>query len=156
MFLWSLIYQQRVFKRYHSDKHFSQIFFLQDGGQNQLNKITSLSPYVYVFLGCIYKSDSLDAGASGAAGRANVALCPARSFLIIYAKRSCVEQLPASDSVVGRAYTAWWQSRQRELLTTQHESVTTPRSLMTMPTPPFLCPESDSYSSQENKVPSVM
>jgi len=27
-------------------------------------------------------------------------------FLIIYAKRSCVEQLPASDSVVGRAYTA--------------------------------------------------
>jgi len=80
MSLWSLIYQQRVFKRYHSDKHFSQIFFLQDGGQNQLNKITSLSPYVYVFLGCIYKSDSLDAGASGAAGRANVALCPARSL----------------------------------------------------------------------------
>jgi len=49
MSMWSLIYQQSVLKRYHSDKHFSE-FYLQDGGNNQLeeiwNKITSLSPYV--------------------------------------------------------------------------------------------------------------
>jgi len=46
----SLTYQQSVFKRYRSDKHFSE-FYLQDGGNNQLaeiwNKITSLSLYVY-------------------------------------------------------------------------------------------------------------
>ena len=48
MSIWSMAYQyqQSVFKRYHSDKHFSG-FYLQDGGKNQLaqiwNKITSLS-----------------------------------------------------------------------------------------------------------------
>ena len=31
-------YQQSVFKRYHSDKHFSG-FYLQDGGKNQLAQI---------------------------------------------------------------------------------------------------------------------
>jgi len=45
-----LTYQQSVFKRYHSNKHFSE-FYLQDGGKNQLiqmwNKITSLSPYIH-------------------------------------------------------------------------------------------------------------
>ena len=30
-----MIYQQSVFKRYHSDKHFKE-FYLQDGGKNQL------------------------------------------------------------------------------------------------------------------------
>jgi len=35
MFMWSLTYQQNVFKRYHSDKHVSD-FYLQDGGKNQL------------------------------------------------------------------------------------------------------------------------
>ena len=34
MSIWSLTYQQSVFKRYHSDKHFSE-FYLQDGGKNQ-------------------------------------------------------------------------------------------------------------------------
>jgi len=29
------LYQQSVFKRYHSDKHFSE-FYLEDGGKNQL------------------------------------------------------------------------------------------------------------------------
>ena len=29
------LYAQSVFKRYHSDKHFSD-FYLQDGGKNQL------------------------------------------------------------------------------------------------------------------------
>ena len=33
----SLTCQKRVFKRYHSDKHFSQ-FYLQDGGKNQLER----------------------------------------------------------------------------------------------------------------------
>ena len=38
---------KRVFKRYHSGKHFSE-FYLQDGDKNQLwNKITPLSLYVY-------------------------------------------------------------------------------------------------------------
>ena len=41
--------QQSVLKRYHSDEHFSQSFYLQDGGKNQpaltWNKTTSLSPY---------------------------------------------------------------------------------------------------------------
>jgi len=37
MSIWSLTYQQSVFKRYHSDKH-SQRFYLQDVGKNQLNK----------------------------------------------------------------------------------------------------------------------
>jgi len=50
MSIWSLTYQQSVFKHYHSDKHLSQ-FYLQNGGKNQeayiWNKITSLSPYVY-------------------------------------------------------------------------------------------------------------
>ena len=49
MSIWSLTYQQSVFKRYHSDKHLLE-FYLQDGGKNQLaeiwNKITLLSPYV--------------------------------------------------------------------------------------------------------------
>ena len=44
---WSLTYKESVFKRCHSDKHFSE-FYLQDGGKNQRaligNKITSLSP----------------------------------------------------------------------------------------------------------------
>jgi len=31
----SLTYQQSIFKRYHSDKHFSE-FYLQYGGKNQL------------------------------------------------------------------------------------------------------------------------
>jgi len=35
MSTWSLTCQQSVFKRYHSDKHFSE-FYLQDGGKNQL------------------------------------------------------------------------------------------------------------------------
>ena len=35
MSTWSLTCQQSVFKRYHSDKHFSD-FYLQDGGKNQL------------------------------------------------------------------------------------------------------------------------
>ena len=35
MSIWSLTYQQSVFKRYHSDKHFSE-FYLQDDGKNQL------------------------------------------------------------------------------------------------------------------------
>jgi len=31
-----LTYQQSVFKRYHSDQHFSvEFFYLQDGGKNQ-------------------------------------------------------------------------------------------------------------------------
>jgi len=51
--LWSLAYQQSVFKRYHSDKHFWE-FYLQDGGKNQLAQIwtiiTSLSPDVCVML----------------------------------------------------------------------------------------------------------
>jgi len=34
MSIWSLTYQQSVFKRYHSDKHFSE-FYLQDGGKNK-------------------------------------------------------------------------------------------------------------------------
>jgi len=45
MSVWSLIYQQSVFKRYHGDKHFLE-FYLQDGGKNQL-AYTSLPPYVY-------------------------------------------------------------------------------------------------------------
>jgi len=45
MSVWSLIYQQSVFKRYHGDKHFLE-FYLQDGGKNQL-AYTSLWPYVY-------------------------------------------------------------------------------------------------------------
>jgi len=40
---YQLTYQQSVFKRYHSDKHFEE-FYLQDGGKNQLayiwNEIT--------------------------------------------------------------------------------------------------------------------
>jgi len=32
---WSLSYQQRKFKRYHSDKHFWK-FYLQDGHKYQL------------------------------------------------------------------------------------------------------------------------
>jgi len=35
MSIWSLTYQQSVFKRYHSDKHFSEFYF-QDGGKNPL------------------------------------------------------------------------------------------------------------------------
>ena len=35
MFIWSRTYQQNVFKRYHSDKHFLE-FYPQDGGKNQL------------------------------------------------------------------------------------------------------------------------
>jgi len=34
MSIWSVTYQQRVFKHYHSGKHFSK-FYLQDGGKNQ-------------------------------------------------------------------------------------------------------------------------
>ena len=34
MSIWSLTYQQSVFKRCHSDKQFSE-FYLQDGGRNQ-------------------------------------------------------------------------------------------------------------------------
>ena len=48
-----LTYQQSVFKRYDSDKHFSA-FYLQDGGKNELaqirNKMTSLSPHVYAIV----------------------------------------------------------------------------------------------------------
>ena len=36
MFIRSLTYQQSAFKRCHSGKHFSQSFYLQDGGKNQL------------------------------------------------------------------------------------------------------------------------
>ena len=44
-------YQQSVFKRYHSDKHFSE-FHLQDGGKNQLadmeqNYVISSDVFVY-------------------------------------------------------------------------------------------------------------
>jgi len=50
MSIWSLTYQQSVFNRYLSDKHFS-VFYLQDGNKNQLaymwNKITSMLPYAY-------------------------------------------------------------------------------------------------------------
>ena len=50
MSIWSPTYQQSAFKRYHSDKHFSE-FYLQVGGKNQLaqiwNEIASLLPYVY-------------------------------------------------------------------------------------------------------------
>ena len=35
MSIWSLTYQQSVFKRYHSDIHLSE-FYLQAGGENQL------------------------------------------------------------------------------------------------------------------------
>ena len=35
MSIWSLTYQPSEFKRYHSDKYFSE-FYLQDGGKNQL------------------------------------------------------------------------------------------------------------------------
>jgi len=35
MSIWSLTYQQSVFKRYHSDKHLSQLY-LQDGCKNSL------------------------------------------------------------------------------------------------------------------------
>jgi len=42
-----ITYQQSVFKRYHSDRHFLE-FYLQDGGKNQLaliwNEITSFHP----------------------------------------------------------------------------------------------------------------
>jgi len=43
--------QQSVFKRYHSDKHFSQ-FYLQYGGKNQLARIDMEQNYVAVTL-CI-------------------------------------------------------------------------------------------------------
>jgi len=32
MSIWSLTYQQSIFKLYYSDKHFSE-FYLQDGGK---------------------------------------------------------------------------------------------------------------------------
>jgi len=35
MSTWLLYYQKKVFKRYHSDKHFLEIY-LQDGGKNKL------------------------------------------------------------------------------------------------------------------------
>jgi len=35
MSIWSRIYQHSVFKRYHSNKRFSE-FYQQDGGKNQL------------------------------------------------------------------------------------------------------------------------
>ena len=51
MSVWSLTYQQSVFKRCHSDKQLSE-FYLQDGGKIQLaqtwNKITSTSPHVWI------------------------------------------------------------------------------------------------------------
>ena len=54
--VWSLTCQQRVYKRYHSGKHFSE-FYPQDGGANQLAQIwieiTSLSPYVWILLSCL-------------------------------------------------------------------------------------------------------
>jgi len=45
----SLTYQQRVFKRYHSGKHFSE-FYPQDGGENKLAQtwIEITSPSLYV------------------------------------------------------------------------------------------------------------
>jgi len=50
MSIWSPTYQQRVSKRYRSDKRLSE-FYLQDGNENQLayiimDEFTSLSPYV--------------------------------------------------------------------------------------------------------------
>jgi len=35
-FIRPLAYQQSVFKRYRSAKHFSDFFYLQDGGKNRL------------------------------------------------------------------------------------------------------------------------
>ena len=35
MSIWSLTYQQSAFKRYHSNKHFSE-FYPQHDGENQL------------------------------------------------------------------------------------------------------------------------
>ena len=35
MAIWSPTYQENVFKRYHSNKYFSE-FYPQDGGENQL------------------------------------------------------------------------------------------------------------------------
>jgi len=35
--MWSLTYQQSVFKCYHTDKHFSEFLYLQDGGKNELD-----------------------------------------------------------------------------------------------------------------------
>ena len=52
MSLWSLTYQQSVFKWCHSNKHFWE-FYLQDGGENHMaqiwNENTSLSAHVYKF-----------------------------------------------------------------------------------------------------------
>ena len=54
MSLWSLTYWQSVFKRHHSDKHFSQSFLPTRWRQNQQiyrtiwNEITSVSRYVTV------------------------------------------------------------------------------------------------------------
>ena len=48
MSIWSLTYQQSVFKHYHSD--ISQSFYLQDGGKNQLADMERI--YVTVIL-CI-------------------------------------------------------------------------------------------------------
>jgi len=51
MSIWSPTYQQSVFKRCCSDKHFSE-FYLQDGGKYLLaqirNKMTSLSRYLFL------------------------------------------------------------------------------------------------------------
>ena len=59
----SLTYQQSVFKRYHSDKHFSE-FYLEDGGKSQRTyvwtKISSLSPYAYRLISSSRRDDRAD------------------------------------------------------------------------------------------------
>ena len=51
MSIWSLTDQQSAFKRYHSDKHFSE-FYLQDGGKKSTG-IDMEQSYVTVTL-CIH------------------------------------------------------------------------------------------------------
>jgi len=47
MSTWSLTYQQSVFKRYHSDKYFSEFLPTRWRQKSTRKKITSLSLYVY-------------------------------------------------------------------------------------------------------------
>ena len=57
MSIWSLNYQQSVFKSYHGDRYFSELY-LQDGGKKStgIDIKKSLSPYV--LRGVLYNTRS--------------------------------------------------------------------------------------------------
>ena len=52
MSVWSLTYRQSVFKRYHSGRHFSEFLPTKRRQKSvgiDMEQITSLSPYIYIY-----------------------------------------------------------------------------------------------------------